>query len=359
MNTCLPTKVRLSDPADLISALPHLVGFYPRDSLVAVCLHGPRPRVGLAVRADLPPRGEERRLARALVTPVVARRPVGVVLVVVGGGRPHPILGLPGSATVAAVSRALRDEGVVTTQALWVRSLEADAPWSCFERCCGGRLPDPGASEVAAATAASGAVTFADRDELRRLVEPDGDEALARRGALLDDAVLDLDRELSEDPAGVAERHLALVTGAVEAARRGVFPENDEDVVRLAIALSDHAVRDRCLLLCRWDGAGGEIDDRAAGAERLWLSLTRSTPAPEVANPATLTAFTAYLRGNGALAGIALERALEAWPGHDLATLLTMALESGLPPDTLARLADDAATDAEQTITDDTAGDPR
>jgi Domain of unknown function (DUF4192) len=108
--------------------------------------------------------------------------------------------------------------------------------------------------------------------------------------------------------------------------------------------------------LCRWDGEAGAVEDRAAAVERLWLALTRSTPAPELASPATLAAFTAYLRGNGALAGIALERALEAWPGHDLATLLSMALETGLPPAALARLADDAVADAEQTMNDDGRG---
>lgn len=361
MNTCLPTKIRLSSPAELISALPYLVGFYPRDSLVVVCLQGPRPRIGLAVRADLPPPGEERQLARALLAPVVARHPIGVVLVVVGGGRPHPVLGTPGAAAVSAVSGVLAEQGVVTMQALWAESLQAQAPWSCFEGCCGGLLPDPEASHVAAATAAAGLVTFADRDELRRLVAPDGDDVLARRGALLDEAVAELDRELAEDPAGVARRHLALVHDALEAAGHGGLPVTDGHIVDLAVALADRSIRDSCLRLCRCDSGGegvgegdGEGEDRAAAAERLWLALTRATPAPELANPATLAAFTAYLRGNGALAGMALERALEAWPGHDLATLLAMALEAGLPPSALARLADDAAEDADQTIDDDT-----
>ena len=127
MNTCLPTKIQLSNPAELISALPYLVGFYPRDSMVVVCLQGPSPRIGLAVRADLPPAGHEEELAQSLVGPVMARHSVGVVLVVVGGGRPHPVLGLPGAAAVSAVSRALDEHGVVTMQALWAESLDENA----------------------------------------------------------------------------------------------------------------------------------------------------------------------------------------------------------------------------------------
>lgn len=353
MSTCLPTKIKLSHPAELVSALPYLVGFYPHDSIVVVCLQGPSPRIGLAVRADLPPPGYENELAQSLIGPVLARRPVGAIVVVVGGGQPHPVLGLPGAAAVSAVSRAFDRHGVVPMQALWAESLEKNATWSCFERCCSGLLPDPAASKVAAAITAAGLVTFADRDELARLVAPDDDQALARRGALLDAAVGELDRELSENPDGVVRRHLALVLDAVDAAGRGELPVTDDQIVALALALADRPVRDWCLRLCGDDDAEGDTGCRSAAAERLWLALTRATPAPELAGPATLAAFTAYLRGNGALAGMALERALQAWPGHDLGTLLALALETGMPPATLARIADDAIADAEQTIADE------
>jgi len=352
MNTCLPTKIKLSDPAELVSALPYLVGFYPRDSMVVVCLQGPSPRIGLAVRADLPPAGHEEELAQSLIGPVLARHPVGVLLVVVGGGQPHPVLGLPGAAAVAAVSRVFELHGVLTMQALWAESLDENAPWACFERCCGGRLPDPAAGEVAAAVTAAGLVTFTDRGELERLVAPDDDQVLARRGALLDAAVGELDRELSEDPDGVTRRHLTLVLDAVDAAGRGELPVTDDQIVRLAMALADRPVRDWCLRLCR-DESGADTGCRAVAAERLWLALTRATPAPELAGPATLAAFTAYLRGNGALAGMALERALRAWPGYDLAALLAVALETGMPPSTLTQIADDASIDAELTIADE------
>lgn len=345
MNTCLSTDVRLSNPAELIAALPYLVGFHPRDSLVVVCLHGTPPQIGLAVRADLPPTGQERELAEALLGPVAIRRPMGVLLVVLGGGRPHPLFGLPGAAAVTAVSETLERHGIPTLQTLWAESPDANAAWSCFDHCCGGRLPDPEASTVAAATAAAGVVTFADRDEMRRLVAPDDERVLGRRGALLDAAVEAVEHELAGNAPGVTGRHLALVLDAVDAAGRGELPATDEHVVQLAVALADQQVRDWCLRLCR--------GDKAVAAEQLWLALTRATPAPEVANPATLAALSAYLRGNGALVGMALDRALEAWPGHDLATLLAKALQGGLPPSALALFAEDAARDAELTMRDD------
>ena len=81
----------------------------------------------------------------------------------------------------------------------------------------------------------------------------------------------------------------------------------------------------------------------AAAAERLWLALVRATPAPERAEPAALLALTAYLRGDGALAGVALDAALNACPHHSLSGLLRAALDGGLPPELLRGVAEDAA----------------
>ena len=49
-------EVRISDPGEVAAALPHLLGFRPEESVVVVGLGGPSGgRVGLTVRADLPP----------------------------------------------------------------------------------------------------------------------------------------------------------------------------------------------------------------------------------------------------------------------------------------------------------------
>ncbi|HEY0637743.1 MAG TPA: DUF4192 domain-containing protein, partial [Pseudonocardiaceae bacterium] len=125
----------------------------------------------------------------------------------------------------------------------------------------------------------------------------------------------------------------------------GRLPAGDDEVVRLAVALTDPVVRDRSMKLC--------LGETADAAERLWQALTRLTPAPEVAEPATLAAVSAYLRGDGALAGIALERAEEAWPGHNLSTLLRFVLAQGVPPSRLSEFLADAVRDAELTLADD------
>ena len=84
-------------------------------------------------------------------------------------------------------------------------------------------------------------------------------------------------------------------------------------------------VRDAALARC----AASDVD----GAEHLWAALTRETPDPEAAEPAVLLAACALLRGDGALAGIALDRAEQAWPGHRLTRLLRAVWAAGIPPE--------------------------
>jgi Domain of unknown function (DUF4192) len=65
---------------------------------------------------------------------------------------------------------------------------------------------------------------------------------------------------------------------------------------------------------------------------RLWTDLLRRLPADLAAAPAALLAFTAWQGGDGAMASIAIERALAADPEYSMALLIADALHAGLPP---------------------------
>ena len=65
---------------------------------------------------------------------------------------------------------------------------------------------------------------------------------------------------------------------------------------------------------------------------RLWTDLVRRAQPGYVAAPASLLAFTAWQSGDGALANIALDRALADTPGYSMALLLQEALDAGMPP---------------------------
>ncbi|MGH3764383.1 MAG: DUF4192 domain-containing protein [Pseudonocardiaceae bacterium] len=321
-------RIRLSDPSELIAAVPHLLGFHPHHSVVLMALHG--KNLGLTLRADLVTVDQARRLAEQLVKPIARQRPTGVALVVIGG-ETTPDGDPPHRALVDALDDLLSGAGLRVVHAAWTTETAAGAPWRCYDDpLCAGTVADPATSPLAAATVAAGAVTFRSREEMAELLAAEDPVALQRRAALLDAA--DDEHPMS---AGLVDQRLAQLRQLHRASSAGDLVLSDSIVAEVASALCDHRVRDACLPWCT--GAG------AAGAERLWLALVRATPAPERAEPAALLAFTAYLRGDGGIASVALEAALHACPQHSLSGLLRAALDGGLPPELLRGIARDAA----------------
>jgi hypothetical protein len=321
-------RIRLSDPSELIAAVPHLLGFYPHNSVVILTLHG--KSLGLTLRADLVADDQALRLAEQLISPIVRQRPTGVALVVIGSDN---VLDddLPHRALVNALDEVLTGAGLPIVHAAWTAGTTHGAPWRCYDdQLCAGTVADPSTSPLAAATVAAGAVTFGSREEMAALLAAEDSAALQRRAALL--AAADAEHPMS---ARVVTQRLAQLTELHQAAATGDPELSDRLIAEVASALCDHRVRDACLPWC--------MDSGALAAERLWLALVRATPAPERAEPAALLALTAYLRGDGALASVALEAALHACPQHSLAGLLRAALDGGLPPELLRNVARDAA----------------
>ncbi|MGY1726878.1 DUF4192 domain-containing protein [Geodermatophilus sp. SYSU D01062] len=343
--------IRLGDTGEVAAALPHLLGFHPAESIVLVGLRGPGgSRVGLTVRADLPPPTAARALAVTLAGKVLTDDPVAVLLVVVseapddrstavlafGPGEPAPEL--PHRDLVHELVLALDARDVPVREALLVRAgrwWDYDCPYPCCGPGAGTPLPAE-ASPLAAAAVAGGAVLAADRAALAaRITPPDGDpgapamaaaclaegrEHAARLRALGRDAVA------AEAGAAIAAALADCRPGPATAATR--LP--DARVARVLWGLTVPDVRDRAL--------GLALGEDAAAAEVLWTECTRRAPVPLDGPPATLLAVSAWLRGDGATANVALDRALAADPGARLPRLLADGLAQCLPPAQLREL---------------------
>jgi hypothetical protein len=321
-------SIRLSNPSELIAAVPHLLGFHPRDSVVLLTLNG--RKLGLTLRADLVVPDQAHQLAEQLLRPITRAQPSGIALVVIGGDL-NVDDDLPHRALVTALAHALDGAGLSVMLTVWTTETKRGAPWRCYDDSLrAGTVADPATSPLAVATVAAGAVTFSSRQEMAELLATHDPEALQRRAELLDAADADYPpsaRMVKQRFAQLRQLHRAAATGEVVL--------SDGVVAEVASALCDHRVRDACLPWCS--------DSGAVAAERLWLALVRATPAPERAEPAALLALTAYLRGDGALAGVALDAAQQACPHHSLSALLRAALDGGLPPELLRGVARDAA----------------
>src|SRR6476469_8558812 len=93
------TVVTARGPADLVAAVPYLVGFVPTDSIVVVSLRGPRLRLGLVARLDLPDPAHVEEAAASLAQFVHRDGPRQAVVLVYDeqpwallGGRPRQSL---------------------------------------------------------------------------------------------------------------------------------------------------------------------------------------------------------------------------------------------------------------------------
>jgi len=334
-----PATVSVSDPGEIAAGLPHLIGFRPEESAVLISLAGDRgSRVGLTARADLPPSAQVGAFARALVRSVCTDRPSGVLLVVVseapdepGSAEPgHAQAVLPHQRLVHEVLMALAERGVPLRDTLLVR---AGRWWTydCPHPCCAPGAGTPLPSEVTpleVASIVSGLVAAGSREELEARIDPPRGSAARAMG----DAVLRIGLEhaaaVHERGAGAVAREArsAVESAAVRCRPEGAggTPLTDAEVARLLWALRDPGVRDHALRLA--------LGEHPAAMEALWTECTRRALAPLDAAPATLLAVSAWLRGDGAMANVALQRALDGEPGYPLAVLLSRALAECLSP---------------------------
>jgi hypothetical protein len=318
------------DPGEVLAAIPHILGFHPTDSLVVLCLRGDPASATLAtaLRCDLVPAHQHTAFADQ-VADAAARQHADCVflaLVCPPGSTADP----PERELITTVIRELASSNVVLIHAVWTAATRHGQRWRCYdEPDYAGTLSDPDASPVAATLAFTGRRIYPSRADLAHDLDPDDDATAARRAVLLADQALHL------GPVD-ARRAARIVHGAITRTAEGDPPRTDGQVILLALLLSDPRVTEQCLALC----AG----PNAEAAEQLWRVLTRALPAPHRAQPAILLAVTVYLRGEGALAHVALDAAEKAAPGYPMANLLRRAFQIGIAPTELAELIAGALT---------------
>jgi hypothetical protein len=344
-----PITVRVRDVGEIAAGLPHLLGFRPRESVVLLSLGGKSGRrVGLTVRADIPPPEHNRELAAVLCRSLLTDRPDGALVFVVSEEPDETVLGergLPHHDLVWEMCRALSRLAVPVADLVFVRN---GRWWSydCPDHCCapGAGTPLPvGPTPLEVASIATGTVVAGAREDLVARIAPPPDHdpaamaaACARVGVGLSADLLDTGPE----PAAL-ESWAAVMAGIARCRLGGLgLPLTDDDVARIVWGLRDGEVRDLALELA----LGGGDPGLPAAAEQLWTECTRRAPAPLDAAPATLLAISAWLRGDGAMANVALDRALGSAPGYGLAALLREALSACMTPTDLRALLTAAST---------------
>lgn len=334
--------LRLRSPEDLVTALPYIIGFHPRESLVATAFAGPRSRLSFTARVDLPEAGDT-AAAEAVAAQVAAmlERQCGgaaqaTATLVAYGPRERA------EQTAGLTEQRLVEVGIPVRETLRV---EAGRYWSmsCQDpRCCPPEgTPYDAGSQIAARATFAGLVALPDRETLERSVAPvDGAERAAIVAATerVEARLADWAAE-AEDADGMRRRMIdegrALLADVLDRYRPrggGGGPDGavvdarltPDEVAWLGVLLLLHPVRDEAWVL---------IDTaRRAAHLALWTEVVRRVGPAHAAAPASLLAFAAWQDGNGALAWIALDRALQAEPDYSMARLIGSALTAGAPP---------------------------
>jgi hypothetical protein len=328
-------RVRIGSPTSLLAVIPGLLGFDPGHSVVVIGIEPRTVQVRVTLRYDVPdPRHPE-------VAVALARHAVS--LLDAQGVTSAVAAGYGTDEAIAPVAAALRERaaeaGIAMTELL---RAESGRYWSyvCTDpECCPpeGTPFDITGHPAARALRAAGGSVLADRAALAATVAAAGGQlgAAMRRATRESLAqVAQCVTRLEGEGTSVSAPRLTAALGQV-AVRDAILRYRAgeevpaEHAAWLTVALAELRVR---------DDAWARMDPRHQGAHlRLWTDLTRLARPGYAAAPASLLAFVAWQNGDGALANVALDRALADTPRYSMALLLREALDSGAPP-SMARL---------------------
>ena len=330
--TAAERRIRIGSPASLLAVVPVLLGFEPGNSMVVIGVEQPGAEVRLTLRYDLPDPGLAPAVAAHAMSVLTAQRIQTAVAV--GYGPEH---------LVSPVATALRDcapgAGVTVTELL---RAENQRYWSyvCGDPdCCPpeGKPFDVRDHPAARAMAAESAGVLASRDELAATVAPVTGAAAGQMRQATREAEEQVARAIARAARSgrkapvrrlIATVGLPAVSEGIRRYRGGGRLEPGE-AAWLTVVLRDLRVRD--------DAWSRMRPEHREAHTRLWTDLTRLAQPGYVCAPAALLAFVAWQSGNGALANVALDRALAEDANYSMAVLLRQVIDSGAPP-SLARL---------------------
>jgi hypothetical protein len=311
------TTFTARNAADLVAAVPQVLGFHPADSVVLMTFGR---QENFHARVDLPPDEDAQGAVVDMLARVVDRHHVPRVAILLYTD--DPWIGV--TFHDAVLGRLVRD-GVDVIDVLRVahdRFHDAGDP------------DDPGtaydfrAHPFTAEQVVRGQVVLESREQLAaslRLVDAADAQAVehaADRWASQFAGTLQLVRpeRIVRD---LADHARWLQRALRRHVRVGSRP-SAEDAGRILLLVSVADLRD-----VAW--AGMSRADATAHVE-LWRDLVRRCPTDLIPAASCLLAFAAWLSGQGALAWCALDRCDEVDPGYSMAACIREMLEGALPP---------------------------
>lgn len=300
-----PTVVRVGEPDELLSLVPYLLGFHPKQSLVVLALSG--ERVVLTARLDL---DADRLLDGPRVAAIAA-----------GSGADRLVLVAYAANGGEAADLVDLFVGLVSD------TLDVDEAWRVHERrfwclvpgcgCARAREFDPGATSAAAQAVLAGLRVVESRETLLGVVAEPRGAALAEVEAAYESVGPTVAGSSDEER---RDRLALLVEGFLASPRRlGV-----EECAELSMLVRFAEVRDVATTRVRRADAELHLD--------LWGQVARSAAEPFAVAAVCLAGLAAWVSGDGALLNVCIERAEQCDPGFPLLQILCDISDGGIPP---------------------------
>jgi hypothetical protein len=332
------TVITLGGPGDMVAALPYMLNYVPTESIVLVCLNGPKHRMGMVMRYDLPLTAYPELFCENALPRLSSARPDAVLVVIYGDAPPAD--GLPHRDFVDAAVAAI--DGINLPQLDVIYTYD-DRWWSYICRntsCCPpeGKPVDSGSATSArlrAEHAYAGTSVLADRGALARTVAVEPALDVVARGVAID-AAIERGVGLSPETARRLGHRMVLdlLDRFADPRKRISDPEIDE-----LVGVCEHLWgRDEFLI------HGADRDDRQS-LIRIMTDVVRRVPPPYDAPVCSILAWLAYVHGDGTLANIAVDRALACEPSYSLAVLIRSGLDRAVPPSLLQEAIEGATDD--------------
>ncbi|SDQ03471.1 DUF4192 domain-containing protein [Arthrobacter crystallopoietes] len=335
-------KIKATGAADILSYVPHTLGFQPQESIVLVTLTG--PLLGATLRMDAPTPGSDvRSFAQTLTSYVCKDESADATLFIVYSDENTPSGVRPHAALIDALREELATAGMPVRDG-WIVTAGGWAKYRCEPGCevpdCTGwqdtaliensvvsaemiyRGSNPGTTEHAPAPEFSSSTSNADTIDL-----------LTGQYTVTDPVDFTCEAML-------AARH------AFDAALGNGGEPDEQEALELCAAFQIKAVRDRLMAdiidtsddetvfgkvligLAETAPDWGRVDT----AERLLVHLLQFTPGAYRAPLLTGLGWINWYKGKGAPAALYTDKALAADPGYRLAELLRKFYNMGILP---------------------------
>ena len=319
------TTTELTTPHDLLAAVPFMVGYHPKDSLVAMALRD--HKVAMAMRVDFPDSHAMEATSRIIASHLLREAATEAIVV---GYMPISNFDLD---PLAIAREVIAGHGISIKECIEVRDGRFRSTLCPDRTCCppeGTPVPPLSDSRVSVEQVAAGnPLPYLDLDEMKQSI-----------------AALPSDKELMKAIKKIAEIDYEsddIITFQREGAdainelagefKRDGLSNNKPLIALVLVRLLDLQVRDYAM--------GMATDETADLLWDMWRWLLRVAPRGYVAGVAVIFATASYERGDGALAQRALDRAFEDSPSYQMAKLLRRTFAAGWPPSAFTQMRAD------------------